>query len=372
MSGTESAQFVIAKSVSISIDKEGNKKFEEIVYDNKSAYKIIIEGAGQNKIFIIKKKGDDKYEEAWNKKITATVIKFTMNSNGKVIPLIGVREKENENPENAYDEEAYSIYIQGSRQDIKISVKEEDEDSQKRPVYNGKMGYIQIILGQDKEKDEFDKNHVRKFLPSADGGDEIIYDPEYDPHNGGKSIRYDFPRNRGKYINVCVGAYLKMEECDEAVSGKLGGGHHSGSSGSSEERKKCRCYVPELFIRGGKIRLRKEHPCPEYHTCEEKRIDIDNFEKRWFGVAFSRINTKVNGKDAVNIQIWLDNEGLDSKGKPINNWNKIYEYTDTGQCYREPWMDTFDPENYMTTIRIDESKGLETKYQFCRKVKLPS
>ena len=147
MSGTEPTQLVNAKSVSISIDKEGNKKFEEIVYDNKSAYKVIIEGAGQNKIFIIKKKGDKKYKEAWNKKITATVIQFTKDSNGKVTPLIGVREKENENFENAYDEEAYSIYIQGSRQDIKISVKE-DKDSQKRPVYNGKMGYIQIILGE--------------------------------------------------------------------------------------------------------------------------------------------------------------------------------------------------------------------------------
>ena len=110
MSGTEPIQLVNAKSVSISIDKEGNKKFEEIVYDNKSAYKIIIEGAGQNKIFIFKKKGDDKYEEAWNKKITATVIQFTKDSNGKVTPLIGVREKENENPENAYDEELI-VYI---------------------------------------------------------------------------------------------------------------------------------------------------------------------------------------------------------------------------------------------------------------------
>src|SRR5918994_3353515 len=141
MSGTETTQFVNAKSVSISVDKEGDKKFEKTVYDNKSAHKIVIEGAGQNKILIIEEKGANP-TEVWNKKITAIVIQF-VKENGKVKPIIGVREKENEDFATAYNKSAYAIAIQGTLQDTKISVKE-DKDSEKRLVYDDKMGYILI------------------------------------------------------------------------------------------------------------------------------------------------------------------------------------------------------------------------------------
>jgi hypothetical protein len=58
-----------------------------------------------------------------------------------------------------------------------------------------------------------------------------------------------------------------------------------------------------------------------------------------------------NTDGSVNAQVWISTSGNDST--PSNNFQKIFDETDTGQWRENPFLSVFRPGDSVVTCRVD-------------------
>jgi hypothetical protein len=101
-------------------------------------------------------------------------------------------------------------------------------------------------------------------------------------------------------------------------------------------------------------------------------IKLPPLKGKWFGVMVFRWNEKDD--KSVNIECWVDLDGLNGNGNPQNKWQKYVEFIDDGKKLQSKGY-YFDPitknrgnkEDCHATLRIN-SVEYEAKYLFVREI----
>lgn len=128
---------------------------------------------------------------------------------------------------------------------------------------------------------------------------------------------------------------------DDEVSGKMGGGKHSGSN-------QVKCYDIGVDCRNGNTRYRTENPHPNYQSGASggKGSALNsNFQGYLF--------VKRNVSGAVLLEFWQDS-GNNEGSTPSNQWRKISSWRVTSPLWQTPDSD------HQETIRIDGPNGVNS------------
>jgi hypothetical protein len=211
---------------------------------------------------------------------------------------------------------------------------------------------------------ELDQFGVKKIYPDKAGGK--VETKFTNSGVGTRHYRSGKPDDSTiEYTNQAAGgAGIKFQECTgyltmhgmnhpDSIDWKVRGGHHGGSS--APEDMQGRCYDFEVMTDGSNKKvLEKEWPHPSMHKANVTTLfnigkDISSATFGYKAISFPTPDNK-----GVHMECWLDLDGLDSTGKPINNWKKYWEASDTGQISNAPLV---DPIGNYSFIRIDGIKG---------------
>jgi hypothetical protein len=111
---------------------------------------------------------------------------------------------------------------------------------------------------------------------------------------------------------------------------------------------------------------------PKDGDIPKPMIKLPPLKDKWFGVMVFRWNDKDD--KAVNMECWVDLDGLNGNGKPQNKWQKYVEFIDDGKKLQSKGY-YFDPitknrgnkEDCHATLRIN-SVEYEAKYLFVREI----
>ncbi len=125
---------------------------------------------------------------------------------------------------------------------------------------------------------------------------------------------------------------------DDEVSGKMGGGKHSGSN-------TVNCYDMGIDCRNGDSRYRTEAQHPNYSGGKSGGKGV-GMSSRFIGYLF----VKRNISGAVLLEIWQDTG--DNQTKPSNQWTKVSSWRVTSPLWQTP------PSDHQETIRIDGPSGV--------------
>lgn len=156
---------------------------------------------------------------------------------------------------------------------------------------------------------------------------------------------------------VLVGAFTMDKDGGDEVSAKLLGGTHTDS-------KKYDGCVYDLGIKqnGKSPRMRCECPHPKYSDSLGSGKDGRSYVGQWT----LTMATAIQETAGVRIQYYQDT-GDAGGSQPANNWNKLYEYFDTGQDKPgDAENDKFPIRKLVSTAqntwRIDSAPGLKQKW----------
>lgn len=152
--------------------------------------------------------------------------------------------------------------------------------------------------------------------------------------------RFDFSINSSAYASCELYGYFACDNPpDDEVSGKMGGGKHSGSN-------HVKCYDMGVDMRNGNSRYRTEDPHPDYHEGASggKGKPLGS---QFIGYLF----VKRNLSGAVLLEIWQDT-GNNEGSTPANQWNKIASWRVTDPLWQTPGSD------HQETLRIDGPGGV--------------
>jgi hypothetical protein len=114
---------------------------------------------------------------------------------------------------------------------------------------------------------------------------------------------------------------------------------------------------------------------PKGEDIPKPKIKLPPLTGKWFGVMVFRWNDKDD--KSVNMECWVDLDGLNEIDKPQNKWQKYVEFNDNGKKLQSKG-DYFDPisknrgndEDCHATLRIN-SVEYEAKYLFVREIECP-
>lgn len=232
-------------------------------------------------------------------------------------------------------------------------------------------------------KTSTDSNGVTKIYETKGGEQHEHYgfDYEYDE----RLNRTQFYLQNVPILNVEYTAYIKLnnkEKEDDDISFKIRGGEHN-----DDNRYAGRSYVAGVSF-SGEPHLAKEYP---YHPLtpsfpNEIKIsddgdtsrNIGNLNGRWIGLKVVIFNKENN---VVNIEVYVDNKGVLSDGKPANEWRLWWTAVDDGRWVNgegekggESYLDLQGKEGgtpEMMYIRIDKMKEkgqAEIKYESAREI----
>lgn len=134
------------------------------------------------------------------------------------------------------------------------------------------------------------------------------------------------------------------------------GGHHGGDN-------KCdgACYKIGLLKEDGDIAVRKEPHHPFYlKTRGKKEGTKKNVRGRWIGLKQVLYNFKVDGKDCVANEIWIDDESDDNGELDVHNkWRNVSNVNDTGGWGMQGLSDEKKEEFKKDCPRLDENENHE-------------
>lgn len=163
--------------------------------------------------------------------------------------------------------------------------------------------------------------------------------------------RFDFSINSSsQYVSCEIYGYFALSNPpDDEVSGKMGGGRHSGNSDS-------RCFDMGIDCRNGNTRYRIESPHNSYSsgTSGGKGVGMSS---NYIGYKFVKRNIGSGGATKVSIEIWQDTGN--NQSAPSNQWKKVASWLlgDPNFSSSSPPFYT-PPSDHQETIRIDGPSGL--------------
>jgi hypothetical protein len=233
-------------------------------------------------------------------------------------------------------------------------------------------------------KTSVDSNGVTKIFETKGGKPQEHYGFEYD---------YDKRLDREQFylenIPILDGeytAYIKLDNRDEEeddVSFKLRGGEHN-----DRHKNAGRSYAIGTSFDGDPY-LAKEYPrhpitpkfLNEIRTANDDDgtpKNIGSLDNRWVGLKVVVYNKQ---NSAVQIEVYVDNKGLLSNGKPANEWKLWWTAVDDGKWENsdgraggEPYLELQGEKGgtpEMAYIRIDKMKEkgqTEIKYESAREI----
>jgi hypothetical protein len=111
---------------------------------------------------------------------------------------------------------------------------------------------------------------------------------------------------------------------------------------------------------------------PKGGDIPKPKVKLPPLKNRWFGVMICRWNDKHD--KSVDMECWVDLDGLNENDKPQNKWQKYVKFNDNGKKLQSIG-DYFDPitenrgnrEDCHATLRIN-SVEYEAKYLFVREI----
>ncbi len=174
------------------------------------------------------------------------------------------------------------------------------------------------------------------------------------------------------FVNSETTAYLNISDVEnmgEEVSIKVRGGCH----GCNDDD--CgKCYIMGVGY-DGSVNAQYEEPHPSNHPYGIHE-DSGNFSTggdmigRWFGI--KAICYKNPGANSDHLEVWLDTDGLNAFGQPMNSWRKFWELNVTeftGIC---PAPSNCD-RRFLTFFRMDEVSGneedaVDLRFATCREI----
>jgi len=114
---------------------------------------------------------------------------------------------------------------------------------------------------------------------------------------------------------------------------------------------------------------------PKGGDIPKPKVKLPPLKSRWFGVMIFRWNDKHD--KSVDMECWVDLDGLNENDKPQNKWQKYVKFNDNGKKLQSKG-DYFDPitenrgnrEDCHATLRIN-SVEYEAKYLFVREIECP-
>lgn len=181
------------------------------------------------------------------------------------------------------------------------------------------------------------------------------------------SMRHDF--EGAPDSNQCVLGYFFVNgPDDEEISAKLASGPHSDSMATWADTYD----IGILRFDGTRARLRYEATHPQYTSGPTQSNSIGNIRNKWVGAMGCKLNLDTNGDgnpDTAKILAYVDPTGLDSSGKPNNNWVKTLDLAIPFSEVKlkspgKPYVVTIGhPEEAQATLRIDQ-QGSSYQYKF--------
>lgn len=251
------------------------------------------------------------------------------------------------------------------------------------------ISFVIVLVQVQQEpvtKTSVDSNGVTKIFETKGGKPQEHYEFEYDYDKRLQRDQFyleDIPILDGEYT-----AYIKLDNRDEEeddVSFKVRGGEHN-----DRHKNAGRSYVIGTSF-GGDPYLAKEYPqhpltpkfLNEIRTADNDDDDgtpknIGNLNNRWVGLKVVIYNKQNN---AVQIEVYVDNKGLLSTGKPGNEWKLWWTAVDDGKWENsdgraggEPYLELQGKKGgtpEMTYIRIDKMKEkgqTGIKYESAREI----
>ena len=161
--------------------------------------------------------------------------------------------------------------------------------------------------------------------------------------------------------NQCVVGYFVVDgPDDEEISAKLGGGPHNDSNPDWADTHD----IGIINFVGDRARVRWEETHPDYQSAESQDVNgIGDIRGDWVGAMGCKLNLDEDGDgetDHIWYLGWVDPEGLDADGNPLNGWVQVLDATfaveDVGlKSPTVPYVTTIgEAGEAQATIRIDE------------------
>jgi len=210
--------------------------------------------------------------------------------------------------------------------------------------------------GKDNGIDRFG---IKKIFPDGGGRVEEEFEPEYKTRNyaSGKPSEpsVEFTNEASpSIVNGEVTGFIKIDGMshDDNVSIKCKGGKHSDDNNGMDGR----CYIFEFPTQGGdEPTLQKEWPHPKNHDVNPPADFPIPFALTGQYLGIKCIYYNLPDGKSVNLEAWLNVDGLNSSGQPNSNiWRRWWSAVDNGNWYEDAII---NPIGNRTTWRIDGIKG---------------
>ncbi|MGE0173194.1 MAG: hypothetical protein AB7T49_10425 [Oligoflexales bacterium] len=196
----------------------------------------------------------------------------------------------------------------------------------------------------------YDDDGVRRIYPTTGKQVEIEYSKR---HKNGD--RYN---GNHKYVNYEVTGYFLTSEA-EKLELKTDGPNH----GDCEELPRCVWLEPSFEMDGGRAYLNAEYPHPESHDflpCPSCQTIGGKLNNKWVGY---KVIAYYDADGLRTIEQWVDPDGLDSTGKPANNWILTLKETDKGQLTPYPKRKLpLEGDGLEAEIRVHHGHDTEMKF----------
>lgn len=193
----------------------------------------------------------------------------------------------------------------------------------------------------------------------------------FDPNFRSDGMRFDF---EGKRDSVLVTGYFYIPASfsDDEISAKLNGGPHNDQNPTWAD-------VFDLGVTnfdGTTSRIRWEATHPQYSSSispSYEELPIGDVRGKWVGALGMKVNLDMdkNGSwDHVGVVGMIDVGGIDSSGKPVNNWKttflRIFLPNEIGlKSIYTPYVCTINQcSSAENVIRIDNSPPTGLLYKF--------
>jgi hypothetical protein len=193
-----------------------------------------------------------------------------------------------------------------------------------------------------------DKYGIKKIY----AGDKVTYNARNSDNPG----RKEWEINTNGYLNMECTGYIKAGGDQIAV--KMRGGKHNDSC------PRCGCNIivrfPTQYGKGDNFALECPHPQYDFKNIGTK-FSYGSIANKWVGVKGIVWNTA----NSVHVEAWMDLGGLNSSGKPANNWKKFYETNVSGSQWRK---NPINGPDSLVHFRIDNT-NTSAKYMSVREIK---
>jgi hypothetical protein len=230
---------------------------------------------------------------------------------------------------------------------------------------------------------DIDEFGIKKLYPDGNFRTSV---PFIVGRQDGVSNRWNAASDRGdiripsptEYINYEVTGYIKVNDNFDGFNLKYWGPHH-GSSGipfddvrnQAGELTPC-CWYDLGIDSNGVVQTEVEFPHPDNYD-KPNPGPIQNvgtsLVNKWIGVKW--IVYKIPNSDSRKVELWWDRGGIDSTGKPANQWEILVNKVDNGDWLRSDYS---PPNQQEVELRIRDvnPSAIEVRHLYVRDITPPS